>query len=577
MNIQINTFSKIIALLLLILVPLLLLYSYSNRVSQDVIEKEIMTTNLQKLMIFANRVEANVEQLSNMTVTLLLNPTVKKFSEMAVIRSEYERIDTVNKISEVIQVSSAWDNRISIYSTHAGEVITSSLLTQYDQEYLNRNVRQQWHYREQTMNGIEAGQFVRYTVDSFLPGLDRAKLVAEVSFASDNIRNMLNQHKSSGGGDPIFYTPGQKPVMNESANQALVEELIALMGQRQLEPKGTAALKLNGEEYLVQYVRLEALGWYLLDYVPLYHMMAPIEKSRNLYYMFTVILLLLSVVATLVVYRQVQVPIRRLIRSMQKVKKGFYSERIEGKAGSEFGFLFECFNSMTEQIQDLIEKVHVEEVRSREATLKQLQSQINPHFLYNCLYFIKNAAEYGDNQLVSVMAVSLGDYYRYTTKVDNPSTTLREELKLVDNYLRIQSLRMSRMSYAIEVPEEMLEQRIPRLLIQPIVENAIIHGLELKVGPGRICITGKQTNSENIITVEDNGDGMTPEQLEQLEQHIQDKSTDESGTGVRNVHQRLIYQFGGSSGLSLSSGLDGGVKVDLCWKRLLEKTRQIGG
>jgi two-component system sensor histidine kinase YesM len=575
MKIQINIFSKIIALLLLILIPLIILYSYSNRTSQEVIEKEIMTTNLQKLMIFTNRLDANVEQLSNMSVTLLLNPTVKKFSDIHLIRSEFERIDTFNKIEEVIQVyknSSVWENQISIYSTNAEQVISSSLLTRYDYSYLNENVKKKWHYRQQLMNGIDAGQFVRYTMDSLSPELQTAKLVAEISFSGDSIRKMLDQYKSSGSGDPIFYMPGQKPVMNERANRVLVEELIALLDQRQLEPQGTAAFELKGEEYLVQYVRLETLGWYLLDYVPLYHMMAPIEKSRNLYYMFTVILLLLSIMATLVLYRQVQVPIRMLVRSVQKVKKGFYSERIEGKAGSEFSFLFECFNEMTAQIQVLIEKVQVEEVRSREATLKQLQSQINPHFLYNCLYFIKNAAEYGDNELVSVMAVNLGDYYRYTTKVDNPFTTLREELKLVDNYLRIQNLRMSRMSYEIEIPEAMLEQRIPRLLIQPIVENAIIHGLELKVGSGWIRITGKQTDSENVITVEDNGEGMEAGHIEQLELSIQEKSIVDTNTGIRNVHQRLVYQFGGRSGLNLSTGIGGGLKVMLCWKRPNEES-----
>src|SRR5690606_17074645 len=147
-------------------------------------------------------------------------------------RSEFERIDTFNKIEEVIQVyknSSVWENQISIYSTNAEQVISSSLLTRYDYSYLNENVKKKWHYRQQLMNGIDAGQFVRYTMDSLSPELQTAKLVAEISFSGDSIRKMLDQYKSSGSGDPIFYMPGQKPVMNESANRVLVEELIALL------------------------------------------------------------------------------------------------------------------------------------------------------------------------------------------------------------------------------------------------------------------------------------------------------------------------------------------------------------
>ncbi len=121
---------------------------------------------------------------------------------------------------------------------------------------------------------------------------------------------------------------------------------------------------------------------------------------------------------------------------------------------------------MAEQIQELIEKVYKETLRSREATLKQLQSQINPHFLYNCLFYIKNMASLGEKEAVVAMSLNLGEYYRYTTRLENPMTTIREEMKLIQNYLEIQTMRMQRLGYEIAIPEDMMELEIPRLLIQ---------------------------------------------------------------------------------------------------------------
>lgn len=126
----------------------------------------------------------------------------------------------------------------------------------------------------------------------------------------------------------------------------------------------------------------------------------------------------------------------------------------------------------------LIEQVYLEQLRAKDAHLKQLQSQINPHFLYNCLFFIKSKAVVGDTDSVEAMALNLGEYYRYITKTDHSLTTLQDELKLLENYLEIQNLRKQRISYEMDIAEDLLGLQIPRLLIQPLVENSIIHGIE---------------------------------------------------------------------------------------------------
>ncbi|MDG0810644.1 sensor histidine kinase [Cohnella rhizosphaerae] len=190
-------------------------------------------------------------------------------------------------------------------------------------------------------------------------------------------------------------------------------------------------------------------------------------------------------------YQNIRRPIKALIRGVQQLKKGNYAARIPVKGDNEFTFLFHKFNDMAQEIDLLVGKVYAEQLRSREATLKQLQSQINPHFLYNCLAFMKSMAVLEEKEAIIAMSVSLSKYYRYTTRNEQQLVSVREEMALVENYLRIQGLQMKRLSVSIELPDALLDKQIPRLLIQPVVENAIVHGIEPCETAGRIVIRGE--------------------------------------------------------------------------------------
>lgn len=228
---------------------------------------------------------------------------------------------------------------------------------------------------------------------------------------------------------------------------------------------------------------------------------------------------------------------------------------------------------MAEQIQELIEKVYEERIRSREATLKHLQSQINPHFLYNCLFYIKNMTQLGNREAVIAMSLSLGDYYRYITRGENDMTTVEEEIRLLDHYLSIQQMRTNRLTYEIAVPQQLMQLHIPRLLIQPIVENAVIHGIEPMEGSGHVVVTGMAV-PEHIegrkytrysLFVDNDGVTLTTEEIAELEREIHEPMGEEIGTGTWNVHQRLVTRYGLSSGLHFGAIPYGGLSVEIRW------------
>lgn len=221
---------------------------------------------------------------------------------------------------------------------------------------------------------------------------------------------------------------------------------------------------------------------------------------------------------------------------------------------------------MSRQIQDLIENVLNEKIRSREATLKQLQAQINPHFLYNCLGYIINMAQMKEQEAVVSMAYNLSAYYRYTTRTERQTAALDEEIKLLINYLDIQKLRNGRIDYTIDIPAEMLKQRIPPLMLQPIVENAVIHGIGKSYTSGEIRITGEMSDGLCKIYIDDDGPELEPSVLEALNAKMSEPLKEEMGCGLWNTNQRIIHQFGDKSYLCFKKSPLGGFQTEIVWE-----------
>ena len=224
--------------------------------------------------------------------------------------------------------------------------------------------------------------------------------------------------------------------------------------------------------------------------------------------------------------------------------------------------LSDSFAHMSVTIQNLVEKVHKEEKELRKTELKALQAQINPHFLYNTLDSIQWMCEQGKNEEATKMVGALAKLFRISISKGRELITIKEELQHAENYLIIQSFRYrNQFSYSFDVDEGLENYYCNKITVQPLIENAIYHGLDRMVDKGEIKITVKQAEDcENdiLITVSDNGVGMTKEQCERV---LSKERSDSSGIGVKNVNDRLKIYFGEKYGLSIESELDVGTSV----------------
>lgn len=364
----------------------------------------------------------------------------------------------------------------------------------------------------------------------------------------------------------MFYHKGDTPILNRSASGELMNELLRFLDGKSLEDTMQEVVEFDHKRYLISSVKSLTLDWYLVDIVPLDQILGPISFSRNFFYLAMALLFVVGISASVLLYRNVQRPIRKLIRGLQSVQRGDFSVRIDSNVNNEFAFLFYRFNDMSQQIQSLIENVLNEKLRVREATLKQLQAQINPHFLYNCIGYMINMAQLKDEEAVVSMGHNLSAYYRYMTRMERPTASLNEEIQLIINYLDIQKLRNGRIHYHIDIPEDMLKQQVPRLMLQPIVENAVIHGVGKSYSSGEIRIAGEMSGGFCRLYVDDDGPGMDEEQLDTLNRKMRESLQDDMGYGFWNTNQRIIHQFGERSYLGFTKSELGGLRTEIVWE-----------
>ncbi len=258
-------------------------------------------------------------------------------------------------------------------------------------------------------------------------------------------------------------------------------------------------------------------------------------------------------------------PIRKLSEVTDQVAKGDLSVRFDARSGVEVNRLSDSLNTMIDKINELLEQVTTEQIRLRKAEFELLQTQINPHFLYNTLDTIIWLAEAGKQREVVGMVGSLSEFFRASLNQGKDIISIREELQHVKSYLEIQQVRYQDiLKYEIQVPGELDKYLIPKITIQPIVENALYHGIKNKRGLGRIRVSGKEEEGGFAIQVEDNGIGINEERLRQVGDRIQYRTPAENDIyGLYNVNERIRLNFGEKFGISIESVYGEGTVVSI--------------
>ncbi len=341
----------------------------------------------------------------------------------------------------------------------------------------------------------------------------------------------------------IVYHPQQQLIYS-----GMKDELISEV----MDTDTPSFLTDDGRLYTVS--RSEATGWIVVGVSYVSELMAGADEARVTYLLVAMVLLAVAMLLAFVLSDKITRPIKSLELSMKEVEKGNFSHvALEVRENNEIGRLSRNFNTMTREIQNLMEQSEKEQQAKRKYELKVLQSQINPHFLYNTLDSIIWMAEWGKNQEVVKMTSSLARLLRRSISNEQEVVTIEEEIDYTEAYLTIQKMRyQDKLEYEIEVDPDIRKEETVKLVLQPVVENAIYHGIKYKEGKGLIQIRGFREEGSIILRVQDDGRGMDQDTLEHIfEKHVRD--TKSNGVGLQNVHERIRLYYGTAYGLSFES------------------------
>lgn len=356
----------------------------------------------------------------------------------------------------------------------------------------------------------------------------------------------------------IIYHPKQQLLYSGLKNE-LIDEVLE-------KGTGNFVTSANGKRQLYSVFKSQKTGWSVTGVTYVAEFMKNRSEMQLFYFFIAICLFVLSMLLALWLSGEITKPVKRLELSMKEVQNGEFDKAlVEIGGNNEITSLGRSFNIMLEKIQELMAENVREQREKRKSELKVLQAQINPHFLYNTLDSIIWMAESGKNQEVVQMTSALAKLFRQSISNEDEIVTIEKEIEYTRNYLSIQKLRYrDQLEYLIDVDEEVLSQRIVKLVIQPLVENAIYHGIKYLDGKGMIILLGSMNDGKIVLTVQDNGIGMDEETVSQILTKKPDptkKRKKTSNVGVYNVHNRLQLYYGKEYGLSYESAPGVGTSV----------------
>jgi len=573
----------VISFAILSLIPLFITGVFAYYTSSEAIKTKISTSSIQLMNQVSENIQNELVKLENDSVDIAFSDMIQAALTELDTMDEWKRNDTELKIQNTMAKRFSFIRSVSdilVYTRNKekmiayGDVSFKFNLTDdfsnrlFEQMDLNNGVPL-W-----TIESIEDEQNARYS-NYRMANYGKVGILLARSFKSFNglpigyivmridEKHILKKFKNTnlGQGSDIFIINGDGTVISSQnpeiaaakpyRDSSLIEELKLNKHNDTYSFNST----VSGKRNLIAYNYIPGADWYVVSIIPFAYLNAESVKT-SIYIIFLGILcFLLALVLSYYVSKSISKPLKHLVNSMNNVKIGKWVTRIEDSSSDELGKAATNFNHMVAELKFLIDEVTKKEKLKRAAELKTLQAQINPHFLSNSLNTVRWLANMQKAESISSIMTSLIQLLHACMGKGSVLITIREEIEYVKDYLNIMAYRdYDKFRVHYELEEGILDCRILKFMLQPIVENCLLHGIEPMEGQGLIIIKGYRVGEELKISVTDNGIGMNDNTLNRL---MRDASANNkyglSGIGIRNVDERIKLYFGEKYGIAIQS------------------------
>ncbi len=401
---------------------------------------------------------------------------------------------------------------------------------------------------------------VRKIMDLSLSPIGLIAVDANMSLIEDQI---VELDQVTGGSSIIIDEEGNVIYDSEkkllSTNIADDHRLLQATGE-----SGSFYDSADGQDYLIIYNTSPRTKWKVMVSIPAKELRKDTLIIRNVTWLGTFLAISIALLISIAITFALTKPLRAMMRLMKQVQDGNLNVHFQVKRKDEIGQLGNQFNRMILRINQLIQDIYEMQEQKKEAELNALQNQINPHFMYNTLESIRMMAEISDDERIAESISLLGHLLRYSVSDVNATVMLSNEIQHVRTYIEILNYRYpNRFQFRVDIPEEALHVTVIKLLLQPIVENAIYHGLEEDRNM-LITLQSELLGDRLLIRISDNGVGMELVDLDRLNRMLQlgeRPHRKEGGIGLQNVNERLKLHYGAASGVSVESAPGSGTTV----------------
>ncbi|MCD9024946.1 sensor histidine kinase [Cohnella silvisoli] len=569
---KLHVYQKVIIVFVAMIAPVYLINLWMNMMGLSFIKEDVSNSIKSNVKFYSKQLDDQIVFIRNLQLQFLNDVELQKLSFLGKRIDGFEEMQLVNRVRDRLSTilnSSNYVMNVGVYLKSYGRTISTQhgIVKLPNQEhnliatYLENQPVSFPYFHNDKLYFIETANNSTIVV----------YLEVSVNKMKDTLSQLVQYYNDSGAmlADERFHRTITLKIDDEVAVR-IQEGILRLPPAKSYD---SFLLKVDDRgSYRITYDGINSLGLTLYTYVNENEITGPLKQFNIWFIILSIASIFVIIVFAFSVNWMIHKPLKKLISAFKILETDNLNVSIRPKGGNEFSYLYRSFDRMVEKMRQSIQENYEQKIALQHSELKQLQSQINPHFLYNSFFNIYMISKSGDIDNATLLAQKLGSYYQFITRSGKDEVPLDQEYRHALDYCEIQSIRFSN---RIHVEAEPLQEwckslMVPRLIIQPVVENAFEHAFEQTYENGarhrnvRLSVAFGGGGEDVLrITVEDNGNALTDESLEALRKQLDDASNAPEKTGLINVCRRIRLKFGPGSGVFVSRGASGGLKADI--------------
>ncbi|NEN85203.1 sensor histidine kinase [Paenibacillus elgii] len=560
-----SIFKKVMAAFLAALLPLMAITWTINEKGSDNIRSEITESVLNTTRFYMDSLDKEADRISRYLPNYVMDTDLMELAATGNDMSPYERTRKVLDIQrrlELMKNSSPFIEEAKAYVP----LLKRSILSN---DYETRLDPEEYTAMQQNAKLYEA-PFIYWNDRLFItmpyPGNSaRSPLyILGVELSAAKIKETLAQIGRTRGGQSVLLNLELGWSMETGMDPALLQRMKSFaLEKRELQSEeGHETIVHDHKRYLVVYKYSKLWNSYSITCIPEEMVLGSLQMYRTLFWWACALAVCIVMFFTYFLLRFIYRPLMKLVHSFRRVQQNRLEPILIDRGADEFGYLYRAFNDTVRSLKTLIEENYEQQIRNQRSELKRLQSQINPHFLYNCFFvlcrLIKSESQ---KEKAYQFCLYIGQYFQFITRNDEDEIPLELEVEHSRTYVEMQRIcygERIQVLFEGDVPAI----HVPRLILQPIIENAYKHALGNMLQPGELWVHSERRDDDFLLYVEDNGQSITDEEIDLLQKKLRYSSNRiEETTGLMNVHRRIQLRYGEAYGITVSRSELGGLQV----------------